>query len=359
MSSDFLVSIVIPTYNCEEYVRDCLVSTLNQTYSNIEIIIVDDNSTDSTVAICEEYARRDGRIKIVKNNGKKGVSSARNAGIRIASGEYIVFFDADDCPDSVIIEEYLKAVELWREKNVSIILCGMYYDNNLKRYVASKISILESGLGYIEGERYLLKRNYAATLAWLKIFNFVTNKIYEVKRIKEHGLLFDERINIGEDLKFNLDYLETDFGYIGMINKPLYHYIKRTGESLSLTYHENDIEDTKAIYRRFVEWETIQKGVTNENILVVKSIFIADWISRLTTMHDYCKQNKCLTRVIKIKLDSEISNDEFRGMLKEIYYAGKISTVRYLALKTGKLDVFCWLRRRYQFLKGRPSDTNE
>ena len=81
-------------------------------------------------------------------------------------------------------------------------------------------------------------------------------------------------MNIGEDLKFNLDYLNKCEGYIGMINKTLYHYIKRTDDSLSLTYHESDIEDTKNIYRRFLEWEEQQQGVTEDNLLVIKSIYI-------------------------------------------------------------------------------------
>jgi len=241
MNDNYLVSVVIPAYNAEEYIRDCLVATLNQTYTNIEVIIVDDNSIDSTVSICKEYADRDNRIRIINNNGN-GVSAARNTGIQNASGKYIVFFDTDDCPDAVLIQYYLDAVKLWRGKNVSLILCGMYYDNVLNKYVEDKISILEPYYGYIIGEKYLLSRNYAATLAWLGIFNFVTNKIYDVEKLKKYNIQFDELISIGEDLKFNLDYLEKSNGYFGMINTPLYHYIKRSDSSLSFTYHITDIE---------------------------------------------------------------------------------------------------------------------
>lgn len=353
MIRNALVSVVIPTYNSEEYIGDCLEATLNQTYANIEVIIVDDGSKDSTVSICKKYADRDKRIRVFCIDGN-GVSEARNHGISNAHGNYIVFFDADDCPETILIESYLNALEEWQRqgKKVSFVLCGMYHDNVLNRYVENKTSILENYYGYVEGENYLLRRNYAATLAWLKIFNFVTNKIYDVEKLRVNGICFDERVKIGEDLKFNLDYLTNCPGYIGMINKPLYHYIRRNEDCLSLVYHESDIEDTKAIYRRFLKWEMAQKGVTKENILVVKSIFITDWVSRLTTMHDHFIRKKGYTRSVREKLDDEIGCPEFKRMLKEVHRSHKISNLRYAALRTGRFGLFCFLRRIYQLAKG-------
>ena len=350
MNKDTLVSVVIPTYNSEEYISGCLDATISQTYSNIEILLVDNGSTDSTRSICEEYAKKDSRIRTFSVL-KKGVSASRNSGIDNSKGKFLVFFDSDDRPEKNIIECYLNVLDEWYNKKVSLITCGMFYDNIFHRNVDDKVSILEPFRGFIEGENYLLKRHYASTLAWLKIFNFVTNKFYDNEKIKTNNIRFDEDINIGEDLKFNLDYLDCCEGYIGMINKPLYHYIKRNEDSLSLTFHEGDIEDTKTIYRRFLDWESKQNGVTQDNLLVIKSIYLTDWISRMTTMHDHFEDAEGL-KAAKNKIDSEISSEEFQSILNEVHKAGKISTIRYLALKTGRFDLFRLLRSIYQKTKG-------
>ena len=97
-----LVSIVVPIYNVEKYLKRCVNSLLNQTYKNIEIILVDDGSTDSSGAICDQYKPKDNRIVVVhKSNG--GLSDARNTGIDMARGEYIAFVDSDD----YIHEDYI------------------------------------------------------------------------------------------------------------------------------------------------------------------------------------------------------------------------------------------------------------
>lgn len=350
MNKDVCVSVVITTYNAENFICECLDATISQTYSNLDIIIVDDNSADSTKRICSEYADKDSRIRLfsLSNNG---VSAARNLGIDKAHGEYIVFFDADDKPEITLLEEYIKALEEWENKTVSFVTCGMFYDNMLNKNVDNKISILESYYGYIEGENYLLRKSYAATLAWLKIFNFVTNKIYDLNKIKEYSISFDEKVNIGEDLKFNLDYLEKNHGYIGMVNKPLYHYIKRSDDSLSFTYHVNDIDDTKDIYRRFMNWEACQKGVTLDNILVVKSIFLTDWNSRLSTMYDTFYKNGHARDCLK-RINSEINSQEYQTLLNEVYQAKKISRLRYMTLKTRRFQIFLFFRWIYQLMKG-------
>ena len=90
-----LISIIVPVYNVEEYLKECIDSIINQTYKRIEIILVDDGSTDKSGKICDDYAKIDKRIKVVhKENG--GLSDARNVGISVSSGKYIAFVDSDD-----------------------------------------------------------------------------------------------------------------------------------------------------------------------------------------------------------------------------------------------------------------------
>ena len=106
---DEKISIISPVYNVEDYLKDCVESILNQTYKNIELILIDDGSTDNSGKICDEYASKDNRVKIVhKKNG--GLSSARNAGLDIATGDYIFFVDSDDfLYKNSVIEKIIKA----------------------------------------------------------------------------------------------------------------------------------------------------------------------------------------------------------------------------------------------------------
>ncbi len=350
MSSEALVSVVIPTYNAENYIHECLEAAIRQTYRNIEILIVDDGSKDSTVDTCKFYADRDPRIRLFTHDNA-GVSTTRNRGIRHAKGDYIVFFDADDYPEDDLIQSYLDAKEQWKDKEVAFILCGMYSDNIYNKYVDGTENLLESAHGYIRGENYLLVRSSAATLSWLKLFNFVTNKLYDLNIIKENRIVFDTDVAIGEDLKFNLDYLENCDGYIGMINKPLYHYIKRGGSSLSISYHDGDIEDTKEIYRRLINWEAAQKGATEDNVLLIKGIYITDWVSRLTALYEKHHRDE-LRPLVKRKLREELQSPEFRTTLAEVYKSKKISWVRYNSLRIGSFEVFFFLRSIYQLIKG-------
>ena len=99
-----LVSVIVPIYNVEKYLEKCIESIVNQTYKNLEIILVDDGSPDNCPAICDEWAQKDSRIKVIhKKNG--GLSSARNAGLEVSNGEYISFVDSDDWLDENTFEE--------------------------------------------------------------------------------------------------------------------------------------------------------------------------------------------------------------------------------------------------------------
>lgn len=344
------ISVVISTYNAQNYISECLDATINQTYTNLEVIIVDDGSEDDTLSILQSYAAKDSRIKLFRHSNK-GVSTTRNKGIQNATGEYIVFFDADDYPEPDLIEAYVNAINEWSEKKVALIGTGMFFDNQYNKYVGNKTYILEVAHGYIEGENYILSRSSAAMLAWLKLFNFVTNKCYDLDIIRKHNILFDSNIHIGEDLKFNLDYLDVEDGNIGIINRALYHYVKRTNNSLSVSYHNMDLEDTKAIYKRFINWEVNQKDVTVDNVMVVKAIFINDWISRLTVLYEEHRHEETFASAKKT-LKNDIQSVEFQRMLKEIYRAKKISTLRYVCLRTGIFEIFYFFRFIYQILKG-------
>lgn len=121
-----LVTVIIPVYQVEKYLEDCIKSVVSQTYSQLEIILVDDGSTDKSAMICDWYAKRDARIKVIhKNNG--GLSSARNAGLDVCKGKYVTFIDSDDVVANVMIEEMLN---LAKQEHADIVKIGVIRKNN-------------------------------------------------------------------------------------------------------------------------------------------------------------------------------------------------------------------------------------
>ena len=118
-----LISVIVPIYKVEKYLNKCVQSILNQTYENLEIILVDDGSPDNCGKICDQLAQKDDRIVVIhKQNG--GLSSARNAGIEIANGEYIGFVDSDDYVEKFMYELLLKSI---KESNTMLSVCAIYY----------------------------------------------------------------------------------------------------------------------------------------------------------------------------------------------------------------------------------------
>ena len=132
-----LISIIIPVYNAESYIRRCLESVLSQTYKEIQVILVNDGSTDDTLSILEEYSRSDSRIQLI-NKDNSGVSKTRNIGIDISDGEYIGFVDADDYLEPEMYEKLYNAI---KKTAADVACCGYYQDFDTYKY---EISVADS-----------------------------------------------------------------------------------------------------------------------------------------------------------------------------------------------------------------------
>lgn len=191
-----LVSIIVPVYNGEKYIEKCILSIINQSYDNIEIILVDDGSTDSSGEICEQYAKKDYRIKVLhKENG--GVSSARNNGLDICTGDYIAFVDSDDWIDRDFIECMIK----YATKD-NIVCCGLkiisensILDNRVTEYKEYDIENFIKKLNEYEIYVTPFKRNNP-------IGNYMCNKIFPVKCF--------EKLRFPENRRFEDMYLAFD-----------------------------------------------------------------------------------------------------------------------------------------------------
>ncbi len=194
------ISIIIPIYNSGLYLRQSIESVLNQTYKNIEVILIDDGSTDDSGIICDEYAQRDKRVVVIHKKNA-GVSAARNKGINVATGDFIAFLDADDRLDIDILEQAIKSV---KQKNViyqwgytSILEGKKITGPNLEVHNLTKEGILAAIIGWSCTDNNL--GDY---------FRAVWGKLLFADPIKKNGIYFPENLYIGEDAIFLLKYAE-------------------------------------------------------------------------------------------------------------------------------------------------------
>lgn len=238
------ISIIVPIYNVEKYLERCLDSLINQTYKNIEIIAINDGSTDSSLKILRTYETIDSRIKII-NKDNEGLSQSRNVGINLATGEYITFVDSDDWIELNFLEIMINLMEL---NNTDVSLCSYsreYAEKAMDKDLGFKdIEIFNQNdvrnklyrrmIGPIEDELKSPENLDSLITAW--------GKVYKTSIVKDNNIKFIDTSIIGtEDLLFNV-YV---FNYVNkavLINKPLYHYWKGNLSSLTSGYKENLID---------------------------------------------------------------------------------------------------------------------
>jgi glycosyltransferase involved in cell wall biosynthesis len=207
-----LISVIIPVYNVEKYVAHCIDSVITQTYQNLEIILVDDGSKDSSAAICDEYERKDGRIVVIhKENG--GLSSARNAGLDIAKGEWIAFVDSDDWVSPETYEEMMRALT---ETDAEIATCGRVNEWTNRKWYKN-----DSGEIMVLDGRDNMMRSHNVDFG-----NEVWDKLYPKS-------FFDSGIRFVVGKKFeDIDLLFAVYQKLNKmvcVKKPFYHYRQRKG----------------------------------------------------------------------------------------------------------------------------------
>ena len=236
MEQDILISVIVPVYNVEEYLPRCVDSILAQTYANLEIILVDDGTKDASDRICDEYARKDSRVRVIhKENG--GLSSARNAGLEAASGEYLAFVDSDDWIEP---ETYETLLGLALREQVKLV-CGGRYD------ISAETGLREVGLcpprqEVVDGEEAVRR-----LFVWDNIDSAAWDKLY-------HRSLFREvRFPLGkicEDIPI-MYRIFLDAGRVAMCDRPLYNYFHRPGSITTASVSEKTFhfaEHTAVIY---------------------------------------------------------------------------------------------------------------
>lgn len=215
------ISIVVAVYNAEKTLKKCIESLLNQTYKNIEIILVNDCSKDNSLDICNEYSKANDNVKVISNERNSGVSDTRNNGIDNSTGEYICFVDSDDYVES----NYIEVLYYYYQKYNTVPICGFVYHDEYNHAKPVKYSWSGNEELVSLGEAFRLKSELYLTALW--------NKLFDRRLIVEKNIRFDTNISVGEDLRFSIEYFDkNNISEVYVLKKPLYHYMKLSGNSL-------------------------------------------------------------------------------------------------------------------------------
>lgn len=302
---DFKVSIIVPIYNAEKYLSNCIDSILHQTYKNIEIILVNDGSTDSSIEICEEYAEKDKRIIII-NKKNAGVSSTRNDGISISTGEYIQFVDCDDYIEYNMTEKLVEQMKT----NADLVICGYK-----SVYIGKKNSTIENHISPVIGQ-YKKNEvvNYLGELFKNYFINPIWNKLYNTNIIRSHNLRFIEDINMGEDLLFNLEYISA-CSSIKIINESLYHYLNFNNGSLTASYKKNLFINQKMLFSKVREFLIENNYYTETNKKYIEVSYTDSVVGCLENL--FHSQSNLTSKIRKENIRKIIYDD---SVLKNITY---------------------------------------
>lgn len=271
--NDSLVSIIVPVYNAEKYIDNCVTSVVNQTYSKWELLLIDDGSFDSSGMICDNYSRLNSRIRVVHQKNL-GVSAARNRGIECAEGEYIAFLDVDDA----LPQESLKTlVNSLIDNNADVVMgitCGEKWENH-------------SGVEIWKGEdgiQYSLMDDPYTCAAW--------GKLYRRELIGETR--FDRKIKINEDSLFVFQIMCKKPVCV-CVNKEIYQYIQVSGSASRSAFSEKYFDILKVSDLKYKKIE-----------------------EQFPQMHDLAKNMLLKARMNVLRLLAVRTRDEYRDVEKKL-----------------------------------------
>lgn len=235
-----MVSVIVPVYNAEKTLMACVQSILDQTYTEYELILIDDGSVDDSGRICDELqenCRSQGRPCQVVHQENRGVSAARNCGMEHANGEYFVCVDSDDLIDACYLEDLVRAAE--EHPELGYILCGFRCSSHVHDYIYSAredFSVLDRADYMLLFDRILIQSPCLA--------------LYKTETVRKHGIRMREDLSLAEDILFNLAYLDAlDQTGIGVVNKPNYLYQNEDPSSLYRKYRQDLLTINETVSR--------------------------------------------------------------------------------------------------------------
>lgn len=294
-----LISVIVPIYNVEKYLDRCVQSIVDQTYVNLEIILVDDGSPDNCPAMCDAWAAKDRRIKVIhKENG--GLSDARNAGMDVATGEFIAFVDSDDSIEPEFLQELYDAITA---NNAEVAECATSYVDENGNVLRLRESANVTEIGKIESLRRLVLED--------GIYQTVWNKLYRREAIG------DIRFEVGkyhEDEFWTyrvLDRIER----LAVVREPLYNYLQRGSSIIGVGFNIRRLDGLEARYLRMQHLQKYEEYAT-----LTREHFITDCAWYLTgslSVLEGTEREQAVETVLKyIRSTDKVSLLRLSGSLK-------------------------------------------
>ena len=274
------ISVIIPVYKVEKYLDRCVESIVNQTYKNLEIILVDDGSPDNCPQMCDEWAEKDNRIKVIhKENG--GVSSARNAGIESAKGDYISFVDSDDWIDFDLVYHLLK---LAIENNYDVVSCLFEetYDSNLNKAADKRNEIIT----VLSNDEIMGKMD--------KGLCYLCGKLYRRSLFNNIPCL-PENLSVSEDMMLNY-FVYKNCSKLAITNLKLYYYFRHSQSVLSGKITYRIIDDSMQAYK-------IMEDDCNKNSNIYSDFVYCKVMNDFFLLNSIIRNQACIDRYSDLRKD--------------------------------------------------------
>ncbi len=325
-----MISIIIPVYNSSKFLDMCLKSVINQTYSNLEIILIDDGSNDDSGYICDKYAAYDNRIRVI-HQGNKGVSNARNAGLKLASGELISFLDSDD---QLELDMLSFLVDILLKYDADISHCGY-------KRVDENMRVLNEVSGT---HRILVQNNTDAIDCMLKGINFsggLWNKLFKSEVLE--NLTFCEELKNNEDILFNVQaFSRAD--KIVFADETKYKYFEHPFSACNQINVLRQLEDSIIASEKMLE-------IKNEEIKKSVISHLFDCLMNLYRFLLLNSEHECDNKMVRIRLKLV----ETYNMINDKSLRGKINYNFLMHIPR----IYCFVYKLYNSIRKPKWDPNK
>ncbi|WML25158.1 glycosyltransferase family 2 protein [Neobacillus sp. OS1-33] len=279
-----IISIIVPVYNVEKYINRCIESILAQTFSDFELILINDGSTDKSGTFCEYYAKEDSRIKVIHiNNG--GVSNARNTGIALAQGNYLMFCDSDDYVETNWCSELYETI---KQGGNILPVSGIRFVYQIRKQKEEIIKVFPKKESFDKGKYFeTYKKGLSGSLCC---------KIYDRKIIVENSIFFDIKVNRGEDLLFNLNYMSHMESFV-TVPTITYNYVHSNEFSLMNGYRKDLFDIALMVYYAWKNYFK-QNNVDTEQIEGFATYYYLNFLNVLQNTFDKRNKEKLVKKLI-------------------------------------------------------------
>ena len=304
------ISIIMPVYKSESYLKMSIESILYQTFTDFELLLVDDCSPDNSGAICDEYAEKDNRIKVLHLEKNSGAGNARNEAMKVVTGKYLCFIDADDYVDDNMLQKLAEAVADYPAKAVIFGLVEEYLTKEGEPLSSHAVCYYESKTLKTQQE----VRNEILDLEAMDFYGYPCNKMYEVDYLKSTGAKFP-KMKFNEDIIFNIDFFMDVDSCIILPIAP-YHYLKRSGSttgSFIPTYYEDIMVKIDRLYDQFKYWNML----TDENLNFIAFRYVRYMFSALERNFD--KRSNMTAKQRRKFIKKEFASERYKKFEPYLY----------------------------------------